>query len=532
VVVTSGLLPLGLAAPAYAAGTNAITSPAAAAVTSTASAPLVLSGTAATGVGAVQVTVDDGNDATDPVSLFATGLDWQDAAQQSWTATFPLGSDPVEAYQGLSSLDDGALTVTAQFRTCTIDGCDASGPTVARAVTLDLVGPGINSFPDGSEPIFARDVVLWTDDGEPFRYTVGTNGAPAGDPATGTLVSADEVLTLAVNASQQVAVRSVDAHGNVTTRTFTFDVVPALATTTTLTASPAGSQEVESPVTLSATVPDAATGQIRFLAGASLLATVPVVNGAASTSTSGLAVGAHTLRAEFVPEEPGLLLGSFDTRAYTIRAKPVVTPDAPAGAGAPAPVPGPVAATVTSRLGKSAVHVGSKAVLTGTVSPAGVTVTLQQRLGTAPWKPLASKAVTGGRYSFALPTAASGRAAYAVTVTGAGVRETVGATHLLAVYRTAVTKVSPSGTESVTVRNTGRVAVNLKNWRLKDASGKTLTLPAYTLRAGATVKIFTGTGTARAGRLYLAKRADVWSSRDTANLFDANGSRVARLTYR
>lgn len=77
---------------------------------------------------------------------------------------------------------------------------------------------------------------------------------------------------------------------------------PATATTTSLTASAAGSD-----VTLTATVKDgaatatAATGSIVFKEGAATVATVPVASGVASTVVIGASNGAHSYTAEFQP---------------------------------------------------------------------------------------------------------------------------------------------------------------------------------------------------------------------------------------
>jgi Bacterial Ig-like domain (group 3) len=73
-----------------------------------------------------------------------------------------------------------------------------------------------------------------------------------------------------------------------------------VSTTTTLAVS--GSLQQFSPVTLDATVvPNNAVGDVVFKDGATVLATRPLASGTAQFVTSNLALGAHSLTAEFVP---------------------------------------------------------------------------------------------------------------------------------------------------------------------------------------------------------------------------------------
>ena len=95
----------------------------------------------------------------------------------------------------------------------------------------------------------------------------------------------------------------------------------------------------------------------------------------------------------------------------------------------------------------------------------------------------------------------------------------------------SVTKVSPAGSEYVSVRNVGKGTVNLKGWKLRDTSGHVLTLPSYSLKPGATVKVYTGKSKLGAGKLVLGKRADVWGTHDTVKVFDSQGVRKAVMRY-
>jgi hypothetical protein len=97
--------------------------------------------------------------------------------------------------------------------------------------------------------------------------------------------------------------------------------------------------------------------------------------------------------------------------------------------------------------------------------------------------------------------------------------------------KVSVVKVKAAGAEYVTVKNTGKIKVNLAGWKLKDRSGKVLTLTRYTLKPGATVRVYTGSGTKAAGKLFLRKKSNVWSTHDTAKLYNTKGAKVASMRY-
>ena len=178
----------------------------------------------------------------------------------------------------------------------------------------------------------------------------------------------------------------------------------------------------------------------------------------------------------------------------------------------------------------------TRVTLRGTVAPfRGLTLTLRKQVGARPATVVRQKVIpataAAGGYTFVLPTATSGRAVYSVRASGPGVLTTDGARRALSVYRTKVRAVSPSGAEFVSVKNTGKVAVQLAGWKLKDQSGTTLRLPRRTLKAGATVRVYTGSGVNTARRLFLGKPGDVWGAHDRVRLIDRNAAVVARLRY-
>ncbi|MGW1539952.1 Ig-like domain-containing protein [Streptomyces sp. NPDC002309] len=106
---------------------------------------------------------------------------------------------------------------------------------------------------------------------------------------------------------------------------------PAVATTTTLAASPSSPVTEGTAVKLTATVaPAAATGTVRFLDGTEQLGDpVAVQAGKATLSTTRLTVGTHALKAEFTPADPAAYGSSVSAPfTYTVKIKPpaVVTP--------------------------------------------------------------------------------------------------------------------------------------------------------------------------------------------------------------
>lgn len=125
---------------------------------------------------------------------------------------------------------------------------------------------------------------------------------------------------------------------NATTGAWALDV-PAISTTTSLTASASGST-----VTLAATVKKssdsttatAAAGNIVFKEGATTVATVPVASGAATATLNAVADGAHTYTAEFAPSNTAYAASTSGTASVQvggITATSTVTTTVPSGVG-------------------------------------------------------------------------------------------------------------------------------------------------------------------------------------------------------
>ena len=87
--------------------------------------------------------------------------------------------------------------------------------------------------------------------------------------------------------------------------------------------------------------------------------------------------------------------------------------------------------------------------------------------------------------------------------------------------------------EYVRFQNNTHQAITMTGWQLEDGARKhTYTFPAFTLPAGATVVLWTKTGTNEAGNLYWGNRAAIWNNTgDTAVLRDAAGTEISRFSY-
>ena len=81
--------------------------------------------------------------------------------------------------------------------------------------------------------------------------------------------------------------------------------------------------------------------------------------------------------------------------------------------------------------------------------------------------------------------------------------------------------------EYVTIKNTSTTARVLTGWTLRDASAHVFTFPTFTLPAGRSVIIHTGSGTNSAGHLYWRSGNYIWNNTgDTATLKTNAGTTV------
>jgi hypothetical protein len=87
--------------------------------------------------------------------------------------------------------------------------------------------------------------------------------------------------------------------------------------------------------------------------------------------------------------------------------------------------------------------------------------------------------------------------------------------------------------EYVVLKNTTRSARSLTGWTLRDKTGYTYRFPTFTLKAGASVTIRTGKGTATQANRYYNKSWYVWNNTgDTAFLRNASGTTVDTCAFK
>jgi len=207
----------------------------------------------------------------------------------------------------------------------------------------------------------------------------------------------------------------------------------------------------------------------------------------------------------------------------------------------------PAGVTVTPRVTLTAppakVPAGTKVTFSGVASPvrAGADVEVQALvLGT--WTTVGSSTFASGSTSttsgaaYSIPVTLTGLGAQQLRVVvaadGPGGREqAMSPTVSVTVFRVAITAVHAQGKETLSLKNSGTVTVQLKGWELRTRSGHRLTLPKYGLKAGATVRIHTGKGKTHGADLYLGKKAILGDKHDTVSVFDTGGLRAAHRSY-
>ena len=87
--------------------------------------------------------------------------------------------------------------------------------------------------------------------------------------------------------------------------------------------------------------------------------------------------------------------------------------------------------------------------------------------------------------------------------------------------------------EYVVIKNTTRSARSLTGWTLRDKTGYTYRFPTFTLKAGASVTIRTGKGSATQTNRYYNKSWYVWNNTgDTAYLKSASGTTVDTCAFK
>jgi hypothetical protein len=87
--------------------------------------------------------------------------------------------------------------------------------------------------------------------------------------------------------------------------------------------------------------------------------------------------------------------------------------------------------------------------------------------------------------------------------------------------------------EYVRIRNRGDSLADMERWTLRDKANHTYTFPAFILYAGASVRVWTKSGTNTATDLYWGAGRAIWNDdEDTAYLRNAQGQLVDTYHYR
>jgi len=216
-------------------------------------------------------------------------------------------------------------------------------------------------------------------------------GAATFNAATGAVSATDTPADGAHSYTFKFTPTDTTTYAGATSAALAYTVNAATATTTTLAASPASPSTVGDSVTLTATVSvPAAAGTVQFKDGSSNLGSpITVSGGVGTTSTTGLAVGSHSLTAVFTPTSNTYTGSTSNTVAYTVNPAPA-TPTTTSLAVTPA----------------SPVDFGTTVTMTATVSPSNAAGTVRfydgaTALGSA-------VAVSGGTASMMTSALASG----------------------------------------------------------------------------------------------------------------------------
>lgn len=184
----------------------------------------------------------------------------------------------------------------------------------------------------------------------------------------------------------------------------------------------------------------------------------------------------------------------------------------------------------------SAVRSGSPTVVGGKVMPAlaGQPLVLQ-RLAGSQWRAMKRQTMSSDgalTYRFKVVPRGTGTKHYRVVAPPYGSRARAvapGAAGGLAVdvYRGAIRRVNARN-NVVVLRNTGAVAVNLKGWKVSNASsGKTRRIRSFALLPGRIVRLHGGRGRSDANDLFLGRPLVFWPG-STAEIHDRRGYLIDR----
>ena len=184
----------------------------------------------------------------------------------------------------------------------------------------------------------------------------------------------------------------------------------------------------------------------------------------------------------------------------------------------------------------SAVGLGDSVSITGKASPSrGGTPVQLQKLAGGVWQTVQQSTVAAspvGSFGFTVRPRASGVAKYRVLVPARDGRLlAISASRTLRVYDAAITRVTKTAHEVVTIKNTGKLLVNTKGWKLRDRSGETVTLPKRLVKPGAFLRVHFQRGPSDANDVYLRHEPIFGNTHDLAKLIDRHRFLLSKLRY-
>ncbi len=308
----------------------------------------------------------------------ATGtVQFLDGSNNLGSATLTNGS----ATFSPASLNPGTYSITAKYA-----GDSNNGPSTSAVLTQTVQASSSVTLMAMPSPVVVGSPVTFSANVSPSTAT-GNVQFLDGTTVLGTVAITNNGFASFTTSSLTQGSHSItasyagDANDTAaTSAVLTLTVQAASSVVLTATPNPA---TVAAPVTLTATVtPASATGNVKFLDGATLLGTVALTNGVATFSTSSLTQGPHSITASYVGD-------SSDSSATSA----VVTETVQASSS--------VALTATP----NPATVGAPVTLTATVAPASATGNVKFLDGTTL---LGTVALTNGVASFSTSSLTQG----------------------------------------------------------------------------------------------------------------------------
>jgi hypothetical protein len=238
--------------------------------------------------------------------MAATGqVEFFDGSTSLGTVTVSGGS----AVKTVTSLAGGDHSLTATYTPSTGNYATSTSLAVPYTISVATTTTGLaitpatpaasgvtETFSATITPAAATGTVQFMDGADAIGSPVTVSGGTAS--TTGVLATGSHSVTAVFTSSDS------NSFSDSTSDSISYDVSPPATTTaTTLDVSPSDSVLLGDPVTLAATVtPSTAVGSVTFYDGSAVIGTpVTVADGTATTTTSSLKVGSHSLKAVFNP---------------------------------------------------------------------------------------------------------------------------------------------------------------------------------------------------------------------------------------